>query len=210
MANVSKIAAQAFDMVAASISDAVHDATLNGSESGRVVFGGETAPNGFPMAEAKEKVRQAHLEGFATVAAIGDTVEANSVTYHVLAVRDAVEAGGLVVARVLSADDMTWLTATFERLDRISDGAGGYYEDWAAISGLDGVSVGMVGMSGAEYWASMRVEAESKWQLWVKSDVGITEVDRVTVAGRTYNITFVNNVEKRGVWQVVHLDEGTA
>lgn len=210
MTTVADIAKQAYDAVAASITDSILDATLNGSDSGRVVLGGETAPNGFPMAAAKDKARQAYLEGFDTVAAIGDTIEANSVTYHVLAVRDIVEAGGLVVARVLPESEMTWITATFERPTRTPDGAGGYTETYAAISGLDGVSAGIVAVSGAEVWASMRVEAQSSWQLWVKTDAEITEVDRVTIGGRVYNITFVNDVEKRGIWQVVNLGQGVA
>ncbi len=210
MTTVSDIAKQAYDAVASEITDAIQDATLNGAESGRVVFGGETAPSGFPMATDKDKPREAYLEGFDTVAAIGDTLEANSVTYHVLAVRDIVEAGGLVVARVMSDGDMNWQTATFNRLTRISDGAGGYSETYAPVAGLDGVSVGLVAMSGYETWASMRVEAQSKWQLWVKTDVEITEVDTVTIGSRTYNVTFVNDVEKRGIWQVVELDGGVA
>ena len=210
MVSVADIAKTAFDSVAASISDAILTGTINGTDTGRVVFGGEKAPGGFPIAEAKDKTREAYLEGFTNAAAIGDTLVADGKTWHILSVRDIVEAGGFVVARVLDAANLIWATASFERMTNTSDGAGGYTKAWAAISGLGAVSVGIMGMSGSERWASQRVEAVSQWRLWCKGADAVTEADSVVVNGRRYQVRFVNDVEKRGVWHVMDLSEGAA
>lgn len=207
MVNVADIAKAAFDGVAAAIGDAILPATLNGIASGRVVLGGDSAPSGFPMPTAKDKTRPAYLEGFSVVAATGDELAAGGKVYHVLGVRDIVEAGGLIVANVIAATDMAWTTATFSRKTRTSDGAGGYTE---AETTLATATVGIAAMSGSERYASARIEATSAWQLWVKGIAPLTESDTVTVNGRTYAVTFVNDVELRGVWQVLSLGLGVA
>lgn len=210
---VSQIAQGAFDAVAAQITDAILSASItDGSTTvtGRVVFGGETAPNGFPMAKADGKARPAYLEGFSSVPSEGWTMTADSVVYHITGVRDIVEAGGLVVANVIKETDLLWSTGTFERNGRTSDGAGGYTNAWAAISGASGVSVGLMAMSGQERWASQRREAISAWRAWCKPIDGLLESDRLVIDGRAYNIHFVNDIEQRGIWQVLDLSLGTA
>lgn len=210
MVTVAGIAKSAFDAVAASITDAILPGTINGTDTGRVVFGGEKAPGGFPVAEAKDKTREAYLEGFASPAAIGDTLVAGGKTWHILSVRDIVEAGGFVVARVLDEANLLWDTASFERMARVSDGAGGYTHTWSAIAGLGAVSVGLMAMSGNERWQSQRIEATSMWRMWCKGADAVTEADSVVIGGRRYQIRFVNDVEKRGIWQVMDLGEGVA
>lgn len=213
MATVAGIAASAFDAVSAAITDAILPGVLDDGTTtynGRVVLGGEKAPGGFPVAEAKDKVREAYLEGFTQVAAIGDELTAGGKTWHILSVRDIVEAGGFVVANVLDGDNLLWQTASFEREQRVADGAGGYTRSWAAIAGLGAVSVGLMGVSGDEVFASQRLEGISKWRMWCKGASAVTEADSVVIAGRRHQIRFVNDVEKRGVWQVFDLDLGAA
>lgn len=213
MATVASIAKSAFDAVAASITDAVLDGTLNDGSTdyaGRVVFGGETPPQGFPMATADKKMRPAYLEGFSAVPAAGWTLTADSVTYYIGGTRDIVQAGGLVVANVIAAGDLLWKTAAFERKTWTVDAYGARLETWAAISGAGSVSVGLMALSGSERWASQRLEAQSRWRLWCAPISGLTEADRVTIGGTSYAITFVNDVEQRGVWQVLDLSGGVA
>ena len=212
---VADIAKTAFDAVSARITDAVLAGTLDDGVStyaGRVVFGGAItlATDGFPMATAKDKPREAYLEGFSQVAAIGDTITADGVLYHVLSVRDIAEAGGFVVARVISSSEMTWTTGNFERLARASDGAGGYTQAWSSISGLSAAPVGLIAMSGSERFQAQRVEAVSSWQVWGKGLEGIKEADRVTIGGVMYQVHFVNNTEGRGVWTVLDVGKGVA
>ena len=210
---VADIAKSAFDAASAQITDAVIDGTLDDGVStyaGRVVFGGETAPSGFPMATAKDKTREAYLEGFSQVAAIGDTITADGVIYHVLSVRDIVQSGGFVVARVISSSEMTWTTGNFERLARTIDGAGGYTQAWSSISGLSDAPVGLIAMSGSERFHAQRVEAVSSWQVWGKGLEGIKEADRVTIGGVIYQVHFVNNTEGRGHWTVLDVGKGVA
>lgn len=213
MATVASISKAAFDGVAAAISDAVLAGVLDDGATtyaGRVVFGGEKAPGGFPMASAKDKVREAYLEGFAAVAGIGDELTAGGKVYHILSSRDIVEAGGFVVANVIAATDMLWVTANFQRNTRTSDGAGGFTQAWASITGLGAVSVGMLAMSGNERWAAERLEATATWRLWAKGVGAVSAADRVVIGGRPYQIRFADNVEKRGKWYVLDLHEGAA
>lgn len=210
---VSAIAASAFSAVAASITDAVLSGTLNDGTTdytGRVVFGGETAPTGFPMPTAKDKMRPAYLEGFSAVPGAGWTLTADNATYYIGGVRDVVEAGSFFVANVVKSTDILWQTATFERLTLTTDGAGGSTEGWAAIAGAENISIGLVAMSGSLRYQSQRSEAQSNWQVFCLPVSGLTEKDRLDIGGRKYRIAFVNDVEKRGVWQVLDVVEGMA
>lgn len=209
---VAAIAKTAFDAVAGAITDAVLDGTLNDGSTdytGRVVLGGENAPAGFPMPISKDKVRPAYLEGYSSVAQPGWTLVADSVTYHVLGVRDIVEAGGFQVANVISQADMLWQSVTFQNPAGGRDSTGGILRSWSAVANGT-VTAGLVAMSGAERWASDRVEATSKWRLVCKPVVGVTEASRVVIDSIAYNINFVNDVEQRGVWHVMDLSGGVA
>jgi len=208
---VNAIAKAAFDAVSAGITDAILDATISDggpSVSGRVVLGGEAAPNGFPIAKAEAKVRPAYLEGFASVPSPGWTLTADGQVYYITGIRDIVEAGGLIVANVISSADMLWTSGQFERKSGTVDGYGARTEAWSVISGADSVSMGLVALSGQERWASQRLEATSAWRAWCAPVSGLTEADRVVIDGRAYAITFVNDVEQRGIWQVLDLSLG--
>ena len=208
---VEDIAASAFSAVSGAISDAVHDATISGgsgNHTGRVVFGGENAPAGFPMPTAKDKMRPAYLEGFGVIPAPGWTLNKGSDLYYIAGVRDVVQAGSFSVVNVVAADDMLWQTASFQRKTGAVDAYGARIETWSAISGSNAVSVGLVALSGQERWQSQRLEATSQWRMWCEPIEGLTEADRVVIDGLAYAITFVNNIEQRGIWQVLDLSKG--
>lgn len=88
---------------------------------------------------------------------------------------------------------------SFERLTRTSDGAGGFTESWASISGAP--TRGMVkAMSGRERWASQRIEATSTHRIVVRYFADLTEVDRVVIRGRPHQVRFINNVDLADRW----------
>jgi SPP1 family predicted phage head-tail adaptor len=210
MTTTTAIAKAAFDGVAAGITDAVLTGTLNDGATnytGRVVFGGETAPTGFPMSKIEARTRPAYLEGFSAVAAVGWTLTADSVTYYVTGVRNIVEGGGLVVASVISGADMLWKTVTIERQTRTADGAGGFTTSWATHATVSG---GIWSLSGNERWQSDRVEETSKWRMVIPFQSGLKPTDRVVIDSVTYNVTFANDVEQRGTWHVLDLSGGVA
>lgn len=213
MATIAEISKAAFDGVSAAISGAVKSASLTDGTtvySGRVVLGGETAPTGFPMAKAKEKVRPAYLEGFSAVAAAGWTFTADSVVYYVLSVRDIVDASGFQVINAIASTDMLWKTATFQSVMELTDDLGGKSRQWQTLSNGADVSVGLVAMSGQERWQSERLEVQSQWRMICPPVEGLNERDRVIIGSRVYNITFVDDVEQRGVWHVIDLSLGAA
>lgn len=210
MTTVADIAKAAFDGVAASITDAVKAGILNDGAAdyaGRVVFTSERAPSGFPMSKAKDRVETAILEGFDAVPVAGWTLAADSITFYVLAVRDIVRAGGAVIVRLIAANDMLWKSVSIESQTRTDDGAGGYTEGWATRASVQG---GMVAMSGQEVYASARIEERSRWMLVIPHTVGVVASDRAVIDGVSYDIQFVDDHEKRGVWMVLHLGGGVA
>lgn len=210
MTTVADIAKAAFDGVAESITDAVKVATLNDGATdyaGRVVFTSERAPSGFPMSKAKDRVETAILEGFSAVPVAGWTLVSDSITFYVLAVRDIVRAGGAVIVRLIAANDMFWKSVTIESQTRTDDGAGGYTEGWTTRASVQG---GMVAMSGQEVYASARIEERSKWMLVIPYTAGVVASDRAVIDGVSYDIQFVDDHEKRGVWMVLHLGGGVA
>jgi SPP1 family predicted phage head-tail adaptor len=211
MTTVADIAKTAFDAVAAQITDAIYSAILTDGTStytGRVVFGGEDAPSGFPMATPSDKLRPAYLEGFGTVPASGWTITADGKTHFIMSERDIVEAGGLIVANVIEESDLLWLSVDIEAKTRTDNGAGGHTEAWAAIAGGSGLSAGMWSMSGEQGYGADRVEATSEWRAVLPYLDGVTEACRVKFGGRAYNIAFVDNSQKRGAWLVLDLQEG--
>lgn len=98
---------------------------------------------------------------------------------------------------------------TFQRLARTSDGAGGWSEAWAAITGAP-ERAHVKALSGGERWASDRVEASARFRVTARYFAGLTEADRVLIGGRAHNITFINNVEFADRWHVLDVTGGVA
>lgn len=98
---------------------------------------------------------------------------------------------------------------SIERAAKVSDGAGGYTETWAVISGAPTRAHAKY-LSGSERWASQRVEATAKLRIAVRYFDGLLESDSVVIRSRRCNIRFINNVEFRDRWLEIDLDEGVA
>lgn len=98
---------------------------------------------------------------------------------------------------------------TFQRKTRTGDGAGGFTEAWATIAGAP-KRAQVKAMSGSERWQSQRTEAVSTHKIVVRYFAGLTEVDRVVIDGRAYNIRFIDNVEFRNRWMQITAEVGVA
>jgi SPP1 family predicted phage head-tail adaptor len=97
----------------------------------------------------------------------------------------------------------------FQRLTRTSDGAGGYTEAWAAVSGAP-VRAMVKAMSGRERWSSQRIEASSTHRVVVRYFDGLREGDRVEIRGEVGNLRFVNNVGYADRWLEIDVEMGVA
>ena len=97
----------------------------------------------------------------------------------------------------------------FQRKTRTADGAGGFTDAWAAISGAPTRAM-VKAMSGRERWASDRVEASANYRVVVRYFAGLTEVDRVEVRGRPGQIRFINNVDFDDRWLEIDVNLGDA
>jgi len=98
---------------------------------------------------------------------------------------------------------------SFERPTKASDGAGGFTETWAAISGAPD-RAHFKALSGAERFASDRIEATTRNRIAVRYFAGLKESDRVVIRSRAYNIRFIDNIEMRDMWLQIDLDGGRA
>lgn len=98
---------------------------------------------------------------------------------------------------------------TFEELTRTGDGAGGFTQTWAAISGAPDRAY-VRAMSGRERYESDRTEAAASWRIVCRYFSGVDEVDRVVIRSRNYQIRFVNNLELRDQWLEIDLGLGDA
>ena len=97
----------------------------------------------------------------------------------------------------------------FQHSTKASDGAGGYTDAWAAISGAS-TQAHVKALSGGERYASERIEAGTKWRITVRYFAGLLESDKVVIRNRDHNIRFINNVELQDRWLVIDLDGGAA
>ncbi len=98
---------------------------------------------------------------------------------------------------------------SFERATKTPDGAGGYTETWAAISGAP-TRAHVKALSGSERFASDRIEATTRYRIVVRYCDGLLESDRVAIRARVYNTRFINNVEFADRWLEIDLDGGVA
>lgn len=98
---------------------------------------------------------------------------------------------------------------TFERATRVSDGAGGFSETWATISGAPTRAM-VRPLSGRERWASERTEATSNYRVVVRYTSDLTERDRVLIRGIAGNIVFIANVDMADEWLEIDVNLGVA
>lgn len=98
---------------------------------------------------------------------------------------------------------------TFQRKTRTADGAGGFTEAWATISGAPTRCM-VKPMSGGERYASQRVEATATHRIVTRYHAGLTETDRAVIRGREYQIRFVNNLDFDDRWLEISAQVGVA
>lgn len=97
----------------------------------------------------------------------------------------------------------------FQRKTRVSDGSGGWSDQWANLSGAV-TRCSFKALSGNERFQAQRAEATTRNRIVVRYFAGLTEADRVVIGGRRYDITFINNVELRNRWLEIDLSGGMA
>ena len=97
----------------------------------------------------------------------------------------------------------------FQRKTRISDEAGGWYEDWSNLAGA-ATQCHFKALSGGERFQAQRAEATTRNRIVCRYFAGLTEADRVVIGGRRYDITFINNIELRNRWFEIDLSGGVA
>jgi SPP1 family predicted phage head-tail adaptor len=96
---------------------------------------------------------------------------------------------------------------TFQRKLRIADGAGGFNETWETYATT---KAHVRNLSGSERLAAGKVASETKVRVVCRYFSNIDTDDRVILAGRVHNITFINNVEFRNRWLEIDLNGGVA
>jgi len=100
-------------------------------------------------------------------------------------------------------------TVEFQRKSLVTDGAGGWHETWAAISGAP-TRAHVRGLGGSERMLAQRVDAQTTDRLTCRYFADLTAADRVLVDGEPYRITWVDNVERRNKWLDMRLAGGQA
>ena len=98
---------------------------------------------------------------------------------------------------------------SIQRATKTSDGAGGYTETWAAVTGSP-ARAGVKASGGAERWASERIEAVATWKFTIRYWSGLREEDRIVMRSTAYNITHIDNVEFADRWLIVTATKGVA
>ena len=98
---------------------------------------------------------------------------------------------------------------TFQRLTRTTDGAGGFAEGWATISGAPTLAY-VKPLSGRERWASQRIEATANYRAVIRYFAGLTEVDRIVIRGRPCQIRFIANLDMADEWLEIDIEMGVA
>ena len=97
----------------------------------------------------------------------------------------------------------------FQRKTRVIDGAGGWSEAWTNLAGA-ATRCSFKALSGGERFQAQRAEATTRNRIVTRYFAGLVEGDRVVIAGRRHDITFINDVELRNRWLVIDVDGGVA
>lgn len=98
---------------------------------------------------------------------------------------------------------------TVQRLTRTTDGAGGWTETWATLSGAPTRAM-VRSVTGREVFANDRIEARPVLRITTRYNASVTEADRIVIRGKAYNITAINNMEFADKWLEIDLSGGVA
>ena len=97
----------------------------------------------------------------------------------------------------------------FQRKTRTPNGTGGFVDAWEPLSG-SATRAHVKSLSGFERLQASRVNAETKERLVCRYFAGLRADDRAVIEGVAYNITFINDVERRKRWLQIDLSGGVA
>lgn len=97
----------------------------------------------------------------------------------------------------------------FQSKTRTPDGAGGFTESWAAVTGAP-TRAYVRQLSSGEQWASQRTEGRSTHMIVVRYSSAVDETMRAVIRGREYNLDPPNNVEMRDKWLEIRARLGFA
>ena len=98
---------------------------------------------------------------------------------------------------------------SFQRRLPASDGAGGRTERWVSIQNAPSYAY-IMPFTGAERYASDRVEATFRYQVVVRYTDKLRESDRMIFRGKAYNIRLLQNMDLMDKWLLIHVDGGVA
>ena len=94
-----------------------------------------------------------------------------------------------------------------ERTTRTSDGAGGYTDAWATLSGAP-KRANVKFKSGNERQLAERIDAVAGYKVTMRYFNGLQERDRIVIKGRVHNIRAIDNVEMQDRWLIIHTELG--
>lgn len=97
----------------------------------------------------------------------------------------------------------------FQSKTRVDDGAGGFAETWAAVSGAP-TRAYVRQLTASERYASGRVEGVSTHMIVVRYTDAVDETMRAVIRGREYNLDPPNNLDLRNQWLEIKAALGVA
>lgn len=109
------------------------------------------------------------------------------------------------MSSLLAANDLVWMraqqeriqpgTAVISRATLNSDGMGGNTETWGAIGTVTARLYPMAQRSDREMVTGGQIVSKSRWFVTMPNGTDVQPTDRVTMEGRTFEVTFINNDE---------------
>lgn len=96
---------------------------------------------------------------------------------------------------------------TVERLTRSADGMGGYTKSWSSVQTA---WMRLKPLSGSERLHAQHLEATTTHRAYCRATVDVQTEDRLTKGSRVFNVRAVLDLEERGKFYELDLDEGVA
>lgn len=220
MVDVAKISRIAFDAVSASITDAIHPATLthaNGTATGRVVVDKVKPSSEFTEFKPSQSAQAIMMEGFTVAPTDGDTLTFQARDYFVIRVQDLMAAGSTFYVQAIPEDELFTASISIERKGQVATGSGGFTDTWSQVGTP---AAYFAAESGRESYKADHMTAANKFRCIIpyrasgrSQDNGApfyNAKDRVVYRGRTYAIDGVIDMSGRGKWLDMMLTEGGA
>lgn len=89
---------------------------------------------------------------------------------------------------------------TIERKSTTTDAFGGEVETWAPIAGLEDIPASVEEIPDGEVWRAAEVQATVTTRFvirWSPAAAGVTPLDRVKYAGKTFDINRTKELQRR-------------